>query len=80
MPFNENLTPQNKNYKWWSFLAIGTGLFVSVADVGSVVVVLPSISEHFSTDFPTTQWVIIGYALTVSALLLPMGRLSDIVG
>jgi len=80
MSLNNNSFSQNKNYKWWSFFAIGTGLFVSVADVGSVVVVLPSIAEHFSTDLPTTQWVIIGYALTVSALLLPMGRLSDIVG
>ena len=71
---------QGSSYKWWAYSAIAVGLFASVADIGSVVVALPTISEHFGTDLPTTQWVIIGYALTISALLLPMGRLSDIVG
>ena len=67
-------------YKWWVFLAIAMGTFSSVVDHGSVTVALPSIADHFGTDLPTTQWIVIGYALTISALLLPMGRLSDIVG
>ncbi|HIM89159.1 MAG TPA: MFS transporter [Dehalococcoidia bacterium] len=68
------------NYRWWAFGAMAIGLFASVSDHGSVVVALPSISNHFDTDLPTTQWVLIGYALTISALLLPMGRMADIVG
>ena len=71
---------QRKNYKWLAFLAIAVGTFISVADTGSTIVALPTIADHFGTDLPTTQWVVIGYALTISALLLPMGRLSDIVG
>lgn len=71
---------QNQNYKWWVFGALAIGLFASVSDYGSVTVALPSIAEHFNTDLPTSQWVVIGYALTISALLMPMGRLSDIVG
>ncbi len=62
------------------FSAIALGLFVSVADHGSVAVALPSIANEFRTDLPTVQWVMIAYALTISSLLLPMGRLSDIVG
>ena len=68
------------HYKWWVFIALTIGLFASVADFGSVAVALPSIAEYFRTDLPTAQWVAIGYALTISALLLPMGRLADIVG
>ena len=71
---------QSASYRWWAFAAIGIGTFTSVADHGSVLVALPSIAEHFRTDLPTSQWVVIGYALTISALLMPMGRLSDIVG
>ena len=74
------LLVNSSNYKWWAFAAIGMGTFSSVADMDSVLVALPSISEHFQTELPTTQWVVIAYALTTSALLLPMGRLSDIVG
>ena len=68
------------DYKWRAFAALAVGTFTSVADYGSVSVALPTIADHFRTDLPTAQWVVIGYALTISALLLPMGRLSDIVG
>ena len=71
---------RSRHYKWWVFLALAIGLFTSVADFGSLNVTMPTIAEYFGTDLPTTQWVLIGYALAVSALLLPMGRLSDIVG
>ena len=68
------------NYKWWVLFAVSVGLFSSVFDHGSMNVALPSIADHFNTDLPTTQWIVIGYGLTIAALLLPMGRLSDILG
>ncbi|HBE99937.1 MAG TPA: hypothetical protein DDW46_02660 [Dehalococcoidia bacterium] len=68
------------NYKWWVLFAVSVGLFSSVFDHGSMNVALPSIADHFRTDLPTTQWIVIGYGLTIAALLLPMGRLSDILG
>ena len=68
------------NYKYWAFVAISIGHLASVADHGYVAVALPRIVEHFQTDLPSGQWVVIGNALTVSALLLPMGRLADLVG
>ena len=68
------------NYKWWAFIAIAVGTFTSVMTHGSAIVALPTIAEHFNTDLPTVQWVVIGETLTISALLLPMGRLSDIIG
>ncbi len=67
-------------YKWWVFGAVGIGTFTSVVDHGSLNVALPTIANHFDTDLPTVQWVVVGYALTISALLLPMGRLSDVIG
>ena len=53
-------------------------MFITVVDHGSVNVALPSIETHFDTDLPTVQWVVVGYALAISVLLLPMGRLGDI--
>ncbi len=70
----------SQRYRWWVYSAIALGMFVSVADHGSVAVALPSIANEFRTDLPTAQWVLIAYALTISSLLLPMGRLSDIIG
>ncbi len=71
---------QSANYKYWAFFAIAIGIFISVVDQGSVNIAAPTIAEYFDTDIPTIQWVAIAYALTISALLLPMGRLADLVG
>ena len=59
-------------------MAVGT--FASVVDHGSVGVALPSIASYFQTDIPSVQWLVIGYAMTIIALLLPMGRLADLIG
>ena len=71
---------RKSSYKYLAFAVIALGTFNSVVDHGSVVIALPAIADRFETDLPTLQWVIVGYALTISAVLLPMGRLSDIVG
>ena len=41
---------------------------------------LPSVAEELVIELPSVQWVVIGFALTISALLLPMGRLADMIG
>ena len=71
---------QSTKYKYWAFAAVAIGLFASVVDTGSVIIALPRIAEHFQTDMPSVQWVVIGYALTISALLLAMGKLADMAG
>ena len=71
---------QNRPHKWWAFAAIALGTLTSVVDHGAVFVALPTIATRFHTDLPTVQWVTLGYAAAISAALLPMGRLSDIIG
>ena len=71
---------QSANYKWWVFGTIAIGSFLSVIDHGSVLVALPTIASHFGANLPTVQWVVLGSTLTISVLLLPMGRLGDIIG
>ena len=71
---------ESPNYKWWVFCTVATGVFMSVMGHGSVLIALPAIAKHFDASLTTVVWIAIGEALTISALLLPMGRLSDIVG
>ena len=49
-------------------------------DMGSIQVALPVIESYFETDLPTVQWVVVAYALAICVLLLPMGRLGDLIG
>ena len=74
-----SLLARSPNYKWYAFATLAVGTFASVVDHGSVGVALPSIATHFSTDIPSVQWLVIGYAMTIIALLLPMGRLADLI-
>ena len=67
-------------YRWWVFSAVALGTLTSVINHGGMSVALPTIAQYFDADLATVQWVVIAEGLTVSALLLPMGRLSDIVG
>jgi EmrB/QacA subfamily drug resistance transporter len=67
-------------HKYRVFLVCVTGIFITVFDTSSSIVALPTIAHEFLTDLPTAQWVIIGNGLTIAALLVPMGRLSDVLG
>ena len=71
---------RSPSYKWYAFGVVAIGTFASVVDHSSVAVALPSIATYFSTDIPSVQWVVIGFAMTIIALLLPVGRLADLVG
>ena len=51
-----------------------------VVDHGSLNIALPTIADRLDTDLPTVQWVALGYALGISAFLLPAGRLADVFG
>ena len=45
-----------------------------------VFVALSSIADDFGVTLREVSWVVIAQALTISALMMPMGRLADIVG
>jgi len=49
-------------------------------DQSGTNIALPTIADHFDADIPTVQWISLGYILATSALFMPAGRLSDIIG
>ncbi len=71
---------RSPNYKWWAYFSIAIGLFLTVLDQSGVNIALPRIAEEFDADIPTVQWISLSYVLSTSATLMPLGRLSDILG
>lgn len=67
-------------HKYAVFIVCVIGIFITVFDTSSSIVALPTIAREFGTDLPTAQWVIIGNGLTIAALLVPVGRISDLIG
>ena len=68
------------NRKWYVMAAVSMGIFFATI-VGSIVnVALPTMVRELGTNFATVQWVVLAYLLTLSTLMLGMGRLGDMVG
>jgi MFS family permease len=75
-PFVEN----DPTYKWRAFTAIGISFFTQVMSMSMVFVALSSIADDYGVTLRAVTWVVIAQALTISALMMPMGRLADMVG
>ncbi len=72
--------PTPSNQKWFILLAIGIGTFMSALDGSVVNTILPVIRTSLNSDVSAIQWVVAIYLLTVSGLLLTVGRLGDLRG
>ncbi len=66
--------------KWWTLVAVCTGVFILLLDITIVNVALPAIQTQFSASLAGLQWVIDAYALSLAALLLTAGSLADLYG
>jgi EmrB/QacA subfamily drug resistance transporter len=74
------LTTVDYSRKWQVMAAVGTGVFLSTVDGSIVNVALPTLERHFGANFAVVQWVVLAYLLTVSTLMLGIGRLADMFG
>jgi EmrB/QacA subfamily drug resistance transporter len=66
--------------KWWTLVAVCTGVFMLLLDVTIVNVALPDIQRSLGASLGDLQWVVDAYALSLAALLLTAGSLADRLG
>jgi EmrB/QacA subfamily drug resistance transporter len=59
-------------------LALGT--VMATLDISVVNIALPTLSRQFAAPLTTIAWVVLAYVLTITGLLLALGRLADRVG
>jgi len=65
----------------WHVLAVSqVAAFMALLDVSIVNVALPSIQRGLGASAGTVQWVVSGYALAFGLVLVPAGRLGDVLG
>jgi EmrB/QacA subfamily drug resistance transporter len=68
------------NYHWKVFWTVAIALFAMVLDFSIVFLALSSIADEFGVTLRAVTWVAISTSLTISAIMLPLGRVSDITG
>lgn len=75
-----NQTESTHSNKWLVLATTGMGIFLSTVDGSIVNVALPTLVDSLNTDFSIIQWVVLSYLLTVTTLMLSIGRLGDMIG
>ncbi|NIM93502.1 MAG: DHA2 family efflux MFS transporter permease subunit, partial [Anaerolineales bacterium] len=66
--------------KWYILAAVGMGVLLSTIDGSIVNVSLPTLSRTFDAEFALVQWVVLAYLVTLTTLILSVGRLGDLIG
>lgn len=79
-PQQTALANPDDSYKWKAFAAIGISFVTMVASASMVFVALSQIADDFGVTLRAVSWVVIAQGLTISAFMMPMGRLADIIG
>ena len=66
--------------KWWALVAVGSGVLMATIDGSIVNISLNTLVDVFHTTLSAVEWVVLSYLLTITCLLLSMGRLGDMLG
>ncbi len=74
--------PEDDRYarRFSILFALMFGIIMAPIDGSMVNVILPTLTEAFSAEIATAQWIPMIYLLIISSLLLFFGRLGDIYG
>ncbi|MEU6482803.1 MFS transporter [Streptomyces sp. NPDC046887] len=64
----------------WALAGLAGAMLLSSLGTSVANVALPTLAEVFGATFPAVQWVVLGYLLAVTSLLVAAGRLGDLVG
>jgi EmrB/QacA subfamily drug resistance transporter len=67
-------------YRWLVVGTVCVGAFLGQLDASIAGLVLPTLEEVFAAPVASVEWVAIAYLLTLAALVVPIGRLADLLG
>lgn len=74
------MTEPDVSRKWWALAAVGSGVLLSTIDGSIVNISLGTLVSAFDSNLNVVEWVVLSYLLTITCLLLLMGRLGDMFG
>ncbi|CAJ36669.1 MFS transporter [Methanocella arvoryzae] len=76
----EQIPEQVYRNRYKIMLVVLPSIFMSVIDGTVTNIALPTITSYFNVDVALSQWVITGYLLTITSLLLVFGKISERTG
>ena len=67
-------------YRWVVLAVTSVGALLASLTSGTLVIALPEILRDLHTDLFTLLWIVVGYTLAATVLVLNAGRFADQVG
>ncbi len=64
----------------WVLVSLSLPMLLSSLGTSIANVSLPTLTEAFNASFQQVQWVVIAYLLSITTLVVSIGRLGDMVG
>lgn len=74
------IDPTRPSYRWWVLGVTSIGALLASLTSGTLVIALPEILRDLHTDLFALLWIVVGYTLVVTVLVLNAGRLADMFG
>jgi EmrB/QacA subfamily drug resistance transporter len=71
--------PRHEN-RWAALTAMAISTGVTSIPTSVVAIAIPKIHQEFNASTGELQWMLVGFSLSYSALMIVAGRLSDIFG
>jgi multidrug resistance protein len=72
--------PEAPSYRWWLLFVTSLGALLASLASGTLIIALPDILRDLRTDIFSLLWIVVGYTLVTTVLVLNAGRLADRYG
>jgi EmrB/QacA subfamily drug resistance transporter len=64
----------------WALASLSLSMLLSSLGISIANVALPTLAQAFAASFQDVQWVVLAYLLAITALIVSVGRLGDVIG
>jgi MFS family permease len=64
----------------WATASLAFPMLMASLDTSIANVALPALRESFGVTFPQVQWVVVAYLLSLTSMIVGIGRLGDALG
>ncbi|HEX8939190.1 MAG TPA: MFS transporter [Candidatus Limnocylindrales bacterium] len=72
--------PTRPSYRWWVLTVTSLGALLASLTSGTLIIALPDILRELHTDLFALLWIVVGYTLVATVLVLNAGRVADMIG
>lgn len=64
----------------WALVGLSLSMLLPSLGTSVANVALPTLAQAFTASFQEVQWIVLAYLLTITILIVSVGRLGDIIG